>query len=153
MPNPRNTGHRIRAGTYAAAGVTSGYAIESFPVQTDQIVDNATMVPWLAPMKITVPEYGQVYTMVDGSRRPGGFLAFTWEFGYLTFGMVSYWISTVWPSGVYSAAVTVMTYDATDTAVFVQCQAYRPKIPDDVEWFYAGYQNFKIKFDFGVVTT
>lgn len=153
MANPRQTGHQIRAGTFTSAGMGSTYAISGFPNQSDQIVDNQIQVPWVAPSEIAVPEYARAVIYADGSQRADGFLGWTWQFSYWTFGMFSYWLTTFWPSGVYSAAVTVMVYDATDTAIYVNAQAYRPVIGQSLDWAVAGYTNIKVKFGFGKVTS
>jgi hypothetical protein len=153
MANGRQTGHQIRAGTYTSSGMGTAYAITSMPLQTDQVVDGQVQVPWVAPMKIAAPEYSRIYNTVDGSQRPDGYLNVEWILGYMTFGMFTYWLNTFFPSSVYSSPVTIKTFDSTDSPIYIQCIAYRPRIPDDVEWAIGGYQNVKMRFVFGVPTT
>lgn len=153
MPNPRNTAHQIRAGTFNSSGMGSTYQITNFTVQSDQIVDNAPLVAWQAPLQIVVPEYADVPQYADGSRRPRGYLKWTWSFSYWTFGMLGYWLTTFWPAGVYSAPVTVLVYDATDSAIYVNAMVYRPVIGKALEWSVGGYANVKVDFDFGKLTS
>ena len=66
--------------------------------------------------------------------------------------MMSYFISTNFAGGVYSALATIMVYDITDTAVFLNVTAYRPVIGQDFEPGYSGWANVKIRYDIGTVT-
>jgi hypothetical protein len=156
MPATRQTGHRLYYTWVSKTLVTSTYAITSWTPQGDQYVNSNIMVPWLAPKEITVPEKSRITTMADGSIRADGYYKFTWTFDYWTFGMMTYFLNTFnLGSPIYSVPVTVMTYDPTDTAVFLQCYVARPVIigGQDVEWHWAGYKNVKLNFTVGTVIT
>lgn len=151
MPNARGEGHRWIAGTVTSSTLTSTYAIANWPNQTDQLANNVVYVAWTPPVGIVAPEYSRIARMADGSQRGDGFLKFTWEFSYLTFGMYAYILSNIFASK-YSAKCTVMTYDPSNSAVFINATAYRPDIRN-LSGIYGGYQDVKFDFDYGVLTS
>ena len=153
MPTPRNDGHRFRVGTFTSASVGSAFAFLNFAVQADQSQDNQAIVPWAGPYQSLPPEYSRVWIAADGTQQKDGYYkGVIGPFSLWTFGMMSYFISTNFAGGVYSAAATIMVYDITDTAVFLNCTAYRPVVGQDMDAYYSGWQNVKIRYDFGVVT-
>lgn len=153
MPNVRAEGHRLRAGTYTSSSVTTTYAITAWTVQSDQQLNGQTVSPWIPPYQAPPPEYARVITTGDLNQGADGYLKWTWTFSYWTFGQMSYFLSTYLSGSVYSAAVTAMTYDATDTAVFINATLNRPVINQDMEPEIAGWKNVKLRFDSGVVTS
>lgn len=153
MPNPRNDGHRFRAGTFTSASVGSAFAFVNFPVQSDQTIDNQTFAPWAGPYQSLPPEYARIWQAADGTQHfDGPFHGVIGPFTYWTFGMMSYFISTNFAAGVYTAAATIMVYDITDTAVFLNVTAHRPVIGQDFEPQYGGWGNVKLRYEIGTVT-
>lgn len=147
MVNARQTGQRIRSGLQVVANVTSAYAVKSLAVQSDQ--DDS--LPWILAGKLcTWPKPARVVQYMDQSQDADGYYLFQWGFSYMTFGMYSFWRASFLPSGVWSAAVTVMTYDDTDTAVYLQCSINRPTtLTNEV----GGYRDVIFTFSQGVIIT
>lgn len=146
----RSVGHRIRSGTHTVANLTSTYEVSALPVQSDQ-----SPILWqVAGEGSTVPTPARVVTQADLSRAADGFYSFQWRFSFMTFGMVSYWLTTYLASGVRSADVTVMTYDATNTAVYLQCLINRPEFPSsEAQISPTGWSNVIWRFTRGVIIT
>jgi hypothetical protein len=158
MPTPRLTGHRLRSGTHASGSITSTYNVTSFPIQTDQGV-----VDWVIDgRQTTSPEYARIVVTADGTARADGFQTFQWHITYMTHDMMNYWNTQFLGSSVKSAAVSVLTYDAEDTAVYLNCTLYRAVIASggslvqaapqmsSAEYAFGGYQNVIWRFAFGV---
>lgn len=156
MPTARNTGRRIRAGTFTSSGITSTYAVENFTVQTDQRQNGVIVVPWLDPYQPDPPEYARIATALDGTARPDGYQKGVLIFDMWTFGMYDYAQTTLWPGGVYSALVSMMLFTAKDVAVFLNATAYLPVITQnqrDMEPIAGGWENVKVRYDFATVTS
>lgn len=146
---PRKTGHRIKAGTTTVVLLTSTYAITAFPMQSDQ-PDDAL---WeLAGDPKAIPTPARISSNADGSKSADGFYTFEFRFSYMTFLMVKYWLDTFLAGGVQSAAVTVMAYDETDTAVFLTALLLKPNLSEATK-FTGGYTNVVWRFVLGVVIT
>jgi hypothetical protein len=152
MPVARSEGHRWRKGIWTVSDLTSAYALTAFPLQSDQ-----GSVPWTAPVAdiLSVPEFGLISQVLSGEDSPQGFYRFTWSFDFWTFGMMSYVRTTFFDPFKRSASATVMTYDDTNTAVFLTCIAHRPKFngSDKLAALAGGYENVTLQFDFGQVIT
>jgi hypothetical protein len=160
MPTPRATGHRIRAGTQTVGNITSTYAVSALPTQTDQGV-----VEWVIDgSSTTYPEYARVVINLDGSASADGPVSFQWNMTYMTEDMMSHWLTTFLPSGVYSAAVSVMTYDPVGTAVYLNCKLYRPNFSEaggnqfdgrmsSAQYAFGGYRNVIWRFGEGTIIT
>jgi len=124
----RKTGQRIRAGTLPVSSVTSAYEVEQIPFTADMDLQpfwtiDATKSHVILPARLTINE--------DGTSDYDGPLLALWTFGLMTFGMVSYWLSTYmsgvsFTGGSVSSSVTIMAYDETDTAIFIQCTMTAP---------------------------
>ncbi len=124
----RKTGQRIRAGTLAAASVTSAYEVQVIPFTSDMDLlplwtIDAKKSHVLLPARLTINE--------DGTSNYDGPIVGLWSFGLMTFGMVSYWLSTfmsgiVFTGGILSSPVTIMAYDELDNALFIQCTMTAP---------------------------
>lgn len=153
MPNARNDGQRLRLGTFTSSGITSAYTIRDFANVADQLQDNQPIVPWAGPYQCEPPEYARIWIAADGTQRQDGFLhGVLGPFSLWTFGMTNFMLATYWPGGVYSSLVSMMLFDATDTAIFLNATAYRPVIGQDFEPVYSGWQNVKIRYDIGAIT-
>ncbi len=154
MPTARNTGHRLRLGTFTSTGITTAYAITAFPVQADQLIDNQPAVEWAAPYQSLPPEYVRVAGYMDGLQLQDGFLhGVLGPFRYWTFGMVGYVLTNIFPSNAYSSLVSMMLYDASDNAVFLNCTLYRPVIGRDYKPAYGGWEDINLKFEIGTLTS
>jgi hypothetical protein len=135
MPTARATGQRIAAGTITAASLTSTYAITNLPVQTDQDFS----CPWVVDSSLcSTPTPARITTNADLSRSADGFYAWRLGFSYMTFDMFGYWTSTLLPGNAWSAPITVMDYDETDTAVFFNATIWRPNTPSDKAQYITG---------------
>lgn len=148
MPTARSTGQRIRAGTWTVADLTSTYAITNLPVQGDQ--DFST--PWILTAALCgTPTPARITTNADLSRSADGFTASRWGFRYLTFDMFEYWDTTFLPGGAWSAPVTIMDYDDTNTAVFYTATLWRPTAPSDkAQYITGGWGNVIYEWTRGV---
>lgn len=152
MPTMRLIGHRIRAGTQTVANITSTYEVTALPVQAD--MDTLPLVEWLPPTaQSTPPTRARIETAADGTRLADGFYQFEWRFSYFTFNMLSHWLTTFLPSGVESAAVSVMTYDNTNTAVYLNCTLERPALPGDAQPAPGGWADIVFRFTGGTIIT
>jgi hypothetical protein len=148
MPVARLEGHRLRAGTHAASALTSTYNVEDFPVQSDQ----NDACPWtIDGAGTTPPKPARIVTNGDLSRSPDGEYTWQWRMSYMTNGMLSYWLATFLPGGVESANVTVMTYDKTDTAMFLTAKLWLSDFPGpDAQYANGGWGNVIWRFVAGV---
>lgn len=154
MTTTRHDDHRLRAGTFTSAGITSTYAILNWTAQADQLQDNQTVIPWAGPFQCLPPEYARVAGAADLTQRPDGFLhGVLGPFSYWTFGMMNYLITTVFPASVYYAAVSMMLYDITDTAIYVNATMARPVIGQDFEPEIGGWKNIKLRYEMGSLTS
>lgn len=149
MPTGRKTGQKIISGTVASSALTSSYLVTAFPVQADQ----NDSCPWIiAGDGTTTPTAARISTNADLSRSPDGFYSFAWRMVYMTFGMTSYWINTLLPGGVWSAPVTVLTYDENDLAVYLQATLWRPNYPgSDAQYMPGGWGNVIWRFNAGTI--
>jgi hypothetical protein len=147
MPVARKTGWRIKSGINAVAAVTSSYAVEAIALQSDQ--DFST--PWtINGLASDPPTLSRVDVYLDQSKQGDGGVKLKWHMDYMTHGMFGYWLSTYLPGVTYvsklqSAPVTIMTYDQTDTAVFIQENLYLPETLTpavggwkDIDWIFDG---------------
>lgn len=147
MPVARSTGHRLRSGIYVPSDVGTGYAISALAVQSDQ-----GSLPWVIDASgTTPPKSARVVTNADLSVSEDGFLDWAWRMSYMTNAMLAHWLTTFLPGGVQSKDVTAMTYDATDTAMFIQGLIKRPEFPGpDAQYAIGGWANVIWRFSRGV---
>ena len=151
MPTMRLIGHRIRAGTHTVVNITSTYEVTALPVQGDM---DTYPIEWLPPDdSSTPPVRARIETAADGTRLSDGFYEFQWRFSYMTFGMLTHWLNTFLPSGAESAAVSVMTYDNTNTAVYLNCTLIRPTLPGDAAPAPGGWRDITFRFTGGTIIT
>lgn len=123
MPTARNTGHRIRSGTHAAAAITSTYDVSALTQQADQTIE----IPWVIARDDTlIPRHARIVKNADGSKSRDGFVRFKWRMSYMTFLMMDFWLDSFLASGAESANVTVRTFDEQDAEVYYQGIIYRP---------------------------
>lgn len=139
-----DTGHRIASGTIAKASLTTTYLLSALTKQSDQ-----TVIEWV--VNSTPPVKQRVRRAISGKDSRDGFYRFTWTFSIMSYGMYSYFISQ-FLSGVESAAVTVLTYDATNTAKYYQCTLHRPS-EDSLDLVAIGARPVVFEFTHGVDIT
>ena len=153
MPTARLEGHRIRLGTHTVAALTSSYALSNetaFPLQTDQ---DPFATPWIVRGRETLPPArARSVEALDNTTIEDGFWLFQWSFSYFTFDMLKYWNGTLL-GGAASAAVTVMTYDQNDEAVYLTCKTSKIAIPRDAAYHPGGWRDVTVKFREGTVIT
>lgn len=126
MPVGRQTGHRLRSGLWLPTDVDSSYAVSALPVQTDM----GLLPLWgINAQESDPPKYARITTNADLSQSGDGFLTFSWVFSFMTFLMLDAWFDSFLPSGIQSAPVTVMTYDETEVARFIQATLLRTVFP------------------------
>lgn len=149
MTNARKTLQRLRAGTFTSADLGSTYEIGQLATQSDQ----TSGIPWIiAADGTTTPTPARITTNADLSRSPDGFYSWSWRMSYFTFGMTDFWLTTFLPGGVFSAPVTVMTYDEADGALFLNATIWRPTFPSDkAQNAPAGFGNIVWDFTRGVI--
>ena len=148
MPVARAEGWRLRSGTHAASDVSSTYNVVDFTVQADQ----SHAIPWtIDSAGTTPPKHKRIVQNADESWAADGFAEWSWRMSYMTNGMLSFWLAAFLPAGVKSAAITAMTYDETDTAVFYQALIKRPEFPGpDAQYASGGWGNVIWRFARGV---
>jgi len=100
---------RARAGTYAASAMTSTYAIQSYPTQTDQ-----QNYPWLvaSPSEMFRPYDAITRGGLSGLRRQIGKWNGAWYFAALTPLMFNYVQQTLFPTDGINELMTIVTYTA-----------------------------------------
>lgn len=148
MPTARKEGQRVRAGTYTSSGITASYAISAYAAQSDQGI-----VLWRLDGKLTTPpQRARRSILGNGAIREDGFWRCQLGFSYLTFGMVSY-LQSAWFASAASAAVSVMVYNPSDTAVYLNGILYQP-VWGQTDSAYApgGYRDVVFRFEQGVTT-
>lgn len=167
MPTARSTGHRLMPGTAAnAAAVTSGYDIQAaagwattYGIATDQRSPigstKPVLIPWLAPIAApdSVPLLSQYTTNLDGSMRGDGFYVVSWTISYWTFGMYAVFLANFAASGELSMAVSLMTYNASNAAVYLTAKLDTPRPGVHMEPEVAGWKNIKLNFHDGTIIT
>lgn len=150
MPVPRLEVHRIRLGTHAVGSVTSTYEVREIALQSDQ---DPYATPWLVRGRDSNPVIrARSSDVADLTKVEDGFYQFTWSFSYFTFGMVAYWNGTLL-GGAVSPAVTVMTYDQNNVAVYLTCTASALRFPRDGESHPGGWKNVRMEFVGGTIIT
>jgi hypothetical protein len=147
----RLTGQRLRSGLQVVANVTTSYEIERLAVQSDQF----DAVLWsIAGDGTTCPTPARVTTNADLSQSDDGFYTWTWRINYMTFGMVSHWLTQFGLTSARSASVTAMTYNELNAAVYLQALLLKPVFPSqDAQYASGGYSNVMWKFVQGVIIT
>lgn len=151
MPSSRSIQHSLKAGWVTSFG--SGDELINFPIQSDQ-----APFPWVAPRDSTVAAYGRKSVNADGSYRYDGFLTVSWQFDYLTFGMLNYlWVVASGGSALPSLPaadlrVSILTGSATDALAmnYIQCLMH---YPDVGSWAatYGGWKSATLQFTNGVL--
>lgn len=139
----RATDYSIQAGHVASTTFTSNHQIVNFPVQTDQ---GDSLIPWACPImnEEMYPAVPEVVVAISAKAFPNGALKFAWTFDKWTPLMWKYWNDTFLAGGIYSANVTVKTYDLNEQVVYLQCHMIRPRTLSPIRG--AGFQT--IRFDF-----
>ena len=122
MPSLPNTGHKLAAGTLDVAGMGAVDPITSWAKVSDQFHD------WLAPADQSVPETAVYIETLEGGVREHGYRRLDWQFSLWTPGQMEYLYDTFLASGVQTAPVTILTYDATEDAVYLNCILHRPTL-------------------------
>ena len=148
MPNERNTAHRIAQGWITTAALNAGaYLVTSLPVASDQIVDNFTLIPWLAPIHPSeVPIFADKDITLPGIVKQYGFRQLHWKFSYWTFGMTAQWL-TFYTDPSTSQQVTIGTYDPSDTFAAYQCYMSPLRFPvDSGQAYYGGWNDVIVEF-------
>lgn len=143
MPNERQTDHRLAPGWITSAALLAGsYRIVDLPVVSDQIVDNFTLVPWLAPIHPSETALlSDKDTTLVGSVKQYGFRQLHPKFSYWTFGMVGTFKSTFYTTSTQAAQVTYGGYDDADTFQAIQCYLSPLRLPGDSGSAYYGGWN------------
>jgi hypothetical protein len=150
VPTFRSRDVRWRYGTYTSSSITSTYSWVNYTVQSDQTIDNQTAVEWIPPYQMLPPEYARINALGD----PDGWLVGVFgPIELMTFGQMSYVLSTNFPGGIYKAAGSLMVYDKSGTAVYLNATMHRPIIGQDMEPRPAGWGQVKFRYDFGVVVS
>lgn len=151
MPTLRQIGHKISAGHVTVGAMGSVATIRALARQTDM----PAYVNWLPPnaFKSTIPQPARLSPSIAGTLAAEGFYTWRWVFDYMTHDMYSYWRTTFLPSSVWSANATVLAYDDTDTAVYLQGIIWRPKEGEGLTVIQTGYQDVTFEFTNGVVIT
>lgn len=153
MPTLRSNTYRIKTGTVSVATLNadSNALITNFAAQTDQGI-----VPWIAPaarLTPSAPIYGQYSQTLDMAVHGDGFWTVTWVFSYFTNDMLGFWHTSFLGSGVLFKAVTIKTFDDTDTAFYLTCDLIRPVSGRDMAPQQAGWQDVTMRFVKGVQIT
>lgn len=145
----RKTGQRIRSGIQTSAAVTSAYAVESFPLAADQY----DVILWtIASEGSQPPQPARVSTNADGSKSDDGYFTLAWRFSFLTFAMMSYFLTQTGLTSARTADVTVMTYNELDVATYLTCKITRPLMPGaDCQYAVGGWQNVVFRFSLGQI--
>lgn len=139
-------------GTFGSSGITAANAWTSYPTQTDMLQDNQVLIPWIPPAQMLPPTYSRVALNLDGSARHDGFLG--GSFGpikYITFGQIAYVLSTIFPSNADSSPVSMMVFDATDTAIFLNATMYRPITGQDYTPVFGGWQDLMLRYSLATI--
>lgn len=151
--NSRGSDHRLRSGTQAVVDVTTTYAISAITVPSDDVADADFYV--VAGDGSECPSPARISQSADGSRSADGFMTFSWRIPYMTFGMVTNFLSASGLTTAQSALVTVMTYTELNSAIFLTATIIRPQFGRYQDAVHApdGYQNVVWRFVNGVVIT
>ncbi len=149
MPVARLTGHKIVSGTQTVSTVNAATAVKAFTLQSDQNY----VVRWYPPV-YTHPRRAVIGEYMDFSQRAHGYYEFQWTFTYWTFGQLAYWRSQFLAGGAESAAVTVLTYDEGNTAMYLTCTLLNPHEGSGLsQQQVGGYEVVTLTFKKGVVIT
>ena len=138
------SGYRWKTGTATVADMTDTYAVESFPDQGDQ-----RGVPWMRPQSrgdVVTPH--ALVQAIDGTQKGYGGMVVTWEFPWLSRGMMEYLWETLLSSD-YSASATIRTFDRQrDEWVVYNCTALWPTNEqiEGLKNIGGGFENFPIRF-------
>mgnify|MGYP003385438391 CR=1 FL=1 len=141
--------YRLAVGTLTKTVIngSSGYQLENFPLQSDQI--SLLVIPWGPPTDengTTYPAYTRYTTMLDLSQRADGFIEFVWNLGYLTEAMLAY-MDTTFFSAYLSNAVTVKTLKSNGQFEVYNGSLLAPRPNQDYERApYGGVINYKLRF-------
>lgn len=148
----RNTGHKLAAGTLTVVAMGSEPEIKAWTKQSDQ----SAAIPWTSPeTTFDAPRRPRFSVMADGSKRSDGFYAWQWAFSFWTHDMLGYVLTTFFPNDEASVAVTVLAYDATDTAVYLTATLDNPVASGGLIALRGagGYSNVVLNFTMGTVIT
>lgn len=158
MLSARTEAQRIAQGSITVAALNAGsYLLSALTVSNDMKQDNQQIIAWLPPLASSlyvpqIPQQGRV-RLLGGKLKQDGFYVAQWKFAYWTFGMVSTWRGFYSDVNV-SQAVTIKTYDNTDTAIYLQCYLDPLFLPGESgEPAYGGWQNVVVNFVKGTIIT
>lgn len=130
-----NNAHRLRAGTYTVAQLTTTYAISAFALQTDMGGINL----WYC--NSTPPRPQVIRRAISGKQLGQGYYTAQLEFDLMTHGMVGYMLTNFFSTAtLWSNAVTVMLYSEADVAVYMNATLIRPQM-DQFTANEVGYTN------------
>ncbi len=150
MPTLRSIGHKLATGTRTVSYMNSTAAlITAWPLQTDQ--DNG-WVSWEAPsyeLGTTPPRYARYRVDANQQEVGDGPRLFEWVFDYWTTDMLAYFKTTY----THGSDVTVLTYDDTDTVIYLTAVVLHPIPNEHMEWQEGGWANVRIRFVQGRVIT
>lgn len=137
-------GYRMAAGTLTVAELDATYAVNRFPVQTDQ-----GGLLWFSPLDpgSSFRQATAYRDALNGTRRAFGKLAASWVFGKLTTGMVDYLYDTFF-SPSYSATVTIRTFDRATGWRVINCLALWNEPADSAEQDSGGDGYIGLRIDF-----
>ncbi len=149
---PALSGYRLGTGTIAHGDFDEDYAIESFPIQSDQ----DTARKWNRPGNDAdiVNEAEELVEGMSSFVGSYGYIVFTWQLRMLSPLMVKYVRDTFFGSTGFSAAVTVRTFNRGSGAFEVyHATAKRKLYIDGATPAGGGYDQFVIDFDRCVLET
>lgn len=150
--NSRGTDQRMRAGTQAVVDVTSSYALSLITVPSDEIADADFYV--VNGELSTPPQPARISQNADGSESDDGFYNLDWVFDYMTFGMVTNFLSAAGLTSARTALVTIMTYSELNAVVYLQCRIHKPRFPGpDAQYARDGFSKVRFRFTEGVIVT
>lgn len=145
----RSSDIRLLAGTQTVVTVSAASPITSFPMQSDQVY----ALKWRVP-ESTHPTRPIREGYQDFSLREHGYYSWTWDWGYLTFGQLSYLITTFYGGDktLQYANVTVKEYDELNVAQYLTCVMSKPVLSKSPETSPAGW-DVMTTFTKGVIIT
>lgn len=131
---------------------SNNYLIENMPWQSDQSV----MRGWFVPHDdlTTFPAYARVPRMMDGTRKPDGFLKGQIGWKFFSEGQLAYTDTLFgWSDSVWSANATLNVRRATNAFVVLHCVLYRPIPNEDYKHGEYGVEDVVFRYENGVIVT
>jgi hypothetical protein len=154
MPTLGLIGHKISAGHVSVATMGSVSTIMSLPLQTDMKGHRLWIPPNEKKGGTPFPKVAHKSQSLAGTSANEGYYTWVWVFDYFTHDMYGYWLTQFLPSSVPSASVTVLMYDKTNTAIYLQATIHEPDLDkNQLTRFDGGYRDVTFEFSNGVVIT